>query len=457
MKQSEDKRNTIRRIVFGAASASFGGASATARSNRGDPPPQVTGSMAKSPFEAHRRVRIGFIGLGVRGVELLANTMPLERADIVALCDSVADRAALAANILMKSGRSAPDVYSGSEDAWERLCKLNLDLVIIATPWEWHTPMALRAMNSGAHVGVEIPAATKLDDCWKLVRTSERTKRHCMLLENVCYGQEELLVLNMIRAGVFGDIVHCEGASIHDLRAQLAEIPPNGGRGGWRRRAHRERIGDLYPTHGLGPLANYLDINRGDLLASIVSVSSRERGLSSFVARHAKPGAPIREERYRAGDMTTSMLRTRSGVSVMLQHCVTGPRPYTRHNLVQGTLGAFAGFPARIYLDSRTSKGHPEWQPLGDLAKAYEHPLWSKEGETARKLGGHGGMDYIMMYRLLDSMTSGREPDIDVYDAAAWSCVTALSAESIRQKGATLTIPDFTNGQWAAGRTRFLG
>jgi predicted dehydrogenase len=302
---------------------------------------------------------------------------------------------------------------------------------------------------------LEIPASTTLEGCWALVRESERSRRHCILLENVCYGQEELMVLNMVRAGLLGQVVHVEGAYIHDLRAQLAELPPNEGRGAWRRRAHRERIGDLYPTHGLGPLSSYLGINRGDRIESIVSVSSREVGLSSFISNNAQPTAAMRAEKFICGDVTTSMLGTHSGVSIMLQHCVVGPRPYSRHNLVQGTRGAFIGFPARYYLDDPSRLTHPAWRDAMELAPQYEHPLWSKEGDTARALGGHGGMDYIMMFRLIDAMTAGRPPDIDVYDAAVWSAVSPLSAESIRQ-GASVGIPDFTNGAWSRKRAGFL-
>jgi predicted dehydrogenase len=447
------RRQAIKRIVS-AMGAATGAAQASTKAR---PAQESTGAMIDRPFDRRTRVRVGLIGAGVRGIELLANMLPLKSVDVVAVCDVATERARKAAAMVANAGRPTPAQHADADDAWERMLQQSpLDLVVIATPWELHVPMAVGAMRAGAHAAVEIPAATTLDGCWALVTESERARRHCVLLENVCYGQEELLVLGLVRAGVLGEIVHCEGAYIHDLRAQLAEIPPNAGRGAWRRAAHRTRVGDLYPTHGLGPLASYLHLNRGDVLRSLVSVSSREAGLRSFIAGHADKGAAIRNERFRCGDVTTTVLATRLGLSIMLQHSVVGPRPYTRHNLVQGTLGTFAGFPPRIYLDEQRRGPHPEWQGLGELARKFEHPLWSKEGEIARALGGHGGMDYIMMFRLITAITEGRPPDIDVYDAAAWSSVTALSALSIERGGSAVAVPDFTNGAWSTRRRPFL-
>lgn len=450
------RRRAIGRLAGSlAAAGTLTASSAVERKSEASQGDGTTGSMAGRPFERRSRVRVGVIGCGVRGIELLANTLPIPSVDVIAVCDSIGSRAERAAAIAEKSGRPRPTVIGGSEVAWEKLTEREPDLVLVATPWDWHVPMALHLMRAGAHVGLEIPASTTLDGCLALVRESERSRRHCILLENVCYGQEELMVLNMVRGGALGKVVHVEGAYIHDLRAQLAELPPNEGRGAWRRRAHRERIGDLYPTHGLGPLASYLGINRGDRIKSIVSVSSREAGLSTFISKNAPPKAAIRAEQFNCGDVTTSMLRTHAGVSIMLQHCVVGPRPYTRHNLVQGTRGCYIGFPPRYYVDDPNSAAHPVWRDAKELERKYEHPLWSKEGDTARALGGHGGMDYIMMFRLIDAITAGRPPDIDVYDAAAWSAVSPLSAESIRL-GASVPIPDFTNGAWESKRAGFL-
>lgn len=452
--QLHDRRRALKRIV-----STVGVSAVVASGHNGAVMAQSlsSGTMIDRPFDRHPLVQVGVIGIGVRGSELLANMIPLKKVHIAALCDTFPERTRRAAKMLSDAGRPSAQLFDGTEDAWKRMCEeLKLDLVVIATPWELHVPMAIGAMRAGAHVATEIPAATTLDGCWALVRESELTLRHCVLLENVCYGEEELLVLNMVKSGLFGTLVHCEGAYIHDLRSQLAEIPPNAGRGAWRRAAHRNREGDLYPTHGLGPIASYLGLNRGDVLDTIVSVSSRQAGLSSFVDRTAPRSAPIRRERFRCGDVTTSLLRTRAGVSIMLQHCVTGPRPYTRHNLVQGTEGTFAGFPPRIYLDKAKRGLHPEWRDLGELAKSHQHDLWKKEGETARALGGHGGIDYIMLFRLIDAMTAGKRPDIDVYDAAAWSCVSPLSAVSIGQGSKAVTVPDFTDGAWSASRKGFL-
>ena len=347
---TQDPSDNSRRRAIGRLAGSFAAAGALAAASAAEkmvaasPGAASTGSMAGQPFEKRSRVRVGIIGCGVRGIELLANALPIHDVDVVAVCDSIRSRAVRAADITEKSGRSRPASITGSENAWEKLTDRDLDLVIVATPWDWHVPMALHAMRAGAHVGLEIPASTTLEGCWALVRESERSRRHCVLLENVCYGQDELMVLNMVRAGVLGEIVHVEGAYIHDLRAQLAELPPNEGRGAWRRRAHRKRIGDLYPTHGLGPLASYLGINRGDRIESIVSVSSREAGLSSFIANNAPPAAAIRAEKFICGDVTTSMLGTHSGVSIMLQHCVVGPRPTPGTTLCRGRAAPSSDF-----------------------------------------------------------------------------------------------------------------
>jgi hypothetical protein len=322
----------------------------------------------------------------------------------------------------------------------------DVDFAYIATLWEWHVPHAVAAMQNGKHALVEVPAATTLADCWKLVDTSEKTRRHCIMLENCCYGYTELMVLNMIRDGMFGDLLYGEAAYLHDLRRLLFE---DRSEGLWRRKPHMEKNGNLYPTHGLGPVANYMGINRGDRFDYIVSMSSPQRGLDAWRAANVPKDSPKWKEKYVCGDMNVSLIKTVNGLMINLQHDVVNPHPYDRLNLIHGVKGIFRDYPPRIYFDG----GKPEEYTSIDPYKAkYEHDLWKRQGELARKLGGHGGMDFLMVYRTVQSMKDGAVPDMDVYDAAAWSAPGPLSEESVKKGSAPVPIPDFTRGQWKRKR-----
>jgi len=303
-------------------------------------------------------------------------------------------------------------------------------------------PHAIAAMEAGIHVAVEVPAATTLDDCWRLVDTSERTRRHCILLENCCYGWQEMLALNLIRAGVLGVVTHAEAGYVHDLRDILFE---NASEGLWRRDPHRTRDGNHYPTHGLGPVAAYLDIHRGDRFTRLVSMSSQSASLADWRDRNVPGDDPRRAETYVCGDMNSSLLQTARGRTVLLQHDVVTPRPYTRLNLVQGTRGAIADYPPRIHVDGRTA-GH-DWEPL-EAYKEFEDPLWTRAGTSAQ--GGHGGMDYLMLLDLVETLRRGGVPRIDVYDAAAWSAPFELSERSVASGNLPVDFPDFTRGRWGA-------
>jgi hypothetical protein len=281
-----------------------------------------------------------------------------------------------------------------------------------------------------------------LQECWDLVDTSETTRKHCVILENCCYGETEMMVLGMVRDGLFGEITHAEGAYLHDLRGILTA---NEGEGLWRRFPHMKLNGNLYPTHGLGPVAHYMDVHRGDRFDYMVSVSSPEASLSAYVKTKFPDGDPKRKEKYVCGDMNTSIIKTVKGRTILLQHDVVNPRPYSRINTISGTLGAFADYPPRIFVDGQKDES---WQNLDAFRDKYSHPLWKTGGDTARKLGGHGGMDYIENFRLMDCMKRGLLPDIDVYDAAAWSAPAALSEASVAQNGAPQKFPDFTRGKW---------
>ena len=428
-------------LQAGAASAIGLGLSsleATART----PEAHVQGkTMMDVPFEA-KEPQLGIIGVGGRGTSLLEDLLAAN-AQVRAICDVVPEKAKNAQQLIEKAGQHGPELYTESDRAYERLvARDDLDLVIIATPWRWHVPMAAAGMQKGKHVAVEVPAATTIDDCWQLVNTSEATRRHCIMLENCCYGYNETLVLRMVRAGVFGDLLYGEGGYLHDLREELFS---NKGEGLWRRTVHTQRNGNLYPTHGLGPVANYMSINRGDRFDYLVSMSTPQRGLDAYRSAHLEKGDPRWAERYINGDMNTSLIKTAHGLTLTLKHDVSNPRPYDRINTVAGTKGIFADYPPRIYLDGQ--KGEEAWASL-DAFKEYEHPLWKQEGDVARKAGGHGGMDFIMVYRLLDCMRKGLPPDMDVYDAASWSAPGPLSLTSLQAGSAPAKFPDFTRGHW---------
>ncbi|MEP0765266.1 MAG: Gfo/Idh/MocA family oxidoreductase [Fimbriimonadia bacterium] len=406
-------------------------------------PPAVGPSMIGVPYEGFRTVRVGIIGVGGRGTGLLGDLLAIPDVQVKAICDIVRDKVLNAQRMVVRAGQPIPEGYWASETDYENLCKRDdLDLIYIATPWDWHVPMAVSGMLCGKHVGVEVPAATTVKDCWKLVDTSEKTRKHCVMLENVCYGYSEMMVLNMVRAGLFGELTHGEAAYIHDLRGLLFS---GGGEALWRREAHTKRNGNLYPTHGLGPVAQYMGVNRGDKFDVLVSLSSPEKGFTLWQQTRLASDDPRRKEKYVCGDMNTSIIRTALGRTIMLQHDTVSPRPYDRINLISGTKGTFRGFPDRIFIDGQPDH---DWQSLDPFRERYEHPLWKKEGEMARKLGGHGGMDYIMSFRLIECMKEGLVPDMDVYDAAAWSVPGPLSEESNRKGGMPVKFPDFTRGRW---------
>jgi predicted dehydrogenase len=307
----------------------------------------------------------------------------------------------------------------------------------------------LAALRAGKHAGTEVPAAYTLEDCWKLVDASEAARRHCLIMENCCYDASETTVLNMVRAGLFGDLVHGECAYNHDLRGILFEEKDEGL---WRRRHHTLRDSNLYPTHGLGPMAQYMSINRGDRFDHIVSMSSAHQGLETYRKDHLAPADPRFREVYKTGDYNTSIIKTAKGRTIMLQHNVSTPRPYDRINLIQGTKGIFRDYPPRIFIDGQAG-GHT-WTTLDKYREQYESPLWKNQGEMARKLGGHGGMDFLMCYRLVQCMREGLAPDIDVYDAAAWSVPGPLSQVSVAKGSMPVKFPDFTRGLWQRDRPR---
>ena len=397
------------------------------------------------------RVRIGFIGLGNRGPGAVQRMSHIEGVDIRALCDKLPERADKANAILAKAGLPKADTYSG-EEGWKALCeRKDIDLVYICTPWHLHTPMVVHALRSGKHAATEVPAAVTVEECWQLVETSEKTRRHCMMLENCCYDFFELLTLNMARNGLFGELLHAEGAYIHDLSRDYL-FNKGGYNDMWRLKANMNRSGNLYPTHGLGPIAQCLDIGRGDRMDYLVSMTSADFTLAPLATEMAAKDdffKPYTGKSYR-GNMNSTTIRTAKGRTLLLQHDISSPRPYSRIHLLSGTKGMASKWPS----PQRIAFGHA-WlkdEEMKEMEAKYTPPIVKHIGEIAKSVGGHGGMDFIMDWRLIDCLRNGLPLDQDVYDAAAWSCIVPLSDASAKARAKSMDIPDFTRGAWKTNK-----
>jgi predicted dehydrogenase len=395
-------------------------------------------------------VRIGFIGLGQRGPDAVLRMSKIEGVEIKGLCDIRPEKAEAAKQSLANTSHK-PELYSGDKDIWKKMVDRNdLDLIYIATPWALHTPMAVYAMKAGKHVCTEVPAAKTIDECWQLVETSESTKKHCMMLENCCYDFFELLTLNMVRQGVFGEILHAEGAYIHDL-VEL-NFSKEGYYDMWRLKENF-RKGNLYPTHGLGPIAQALNINRGDRMDYLTSTSTDD----FTMAQHAKELAekdnfykPFANKTYR-GNMNTTIVRTVNGKTIMIQHDVSSPRVYSRIHLISGTKGAAIKYPE----PGRINIGHKDWATEAEMKEftdKYQPPIVTKVGELAKQIGGHGGMDFLMDWRTIDCLRNGLPLDMDVYDAATWSCIAPLTEKSVAKRSMSVDVPDFTQNDWKTNK-----
>jgi hypothetical protein len=398
-----------------------------------------------APFSAPpiETVRIGFVGIGGQGSSHVKNLLKIPGCRITAWCVVRPDRVDWAAAQITAAGHPAPAPYARGPRDFERLCETeSLDLVYNATPWEFHVPIMLSAMKNGKHTATEVPAAMTLDDCWALVETAEKLQKHCVLMENCNYDRMEMMVYNMVRQGVFGEILHGEGGYLHDLRSiKFADS----GEGLWRRAWATKVNGNLYPTHGLGPVANCLDINRGDRFDYLVSMSGPSRGLQDWAAEHVPAASPKRHEKYVLGDINVSLIKTARGRTIIVQNGTNLPRPYSRIHIVQGTKGLFQGYPNRVYIEGRGRED--AWQDASDVLGEFEHPLWKELADRAQG-AGHGGMDYIEDYRLIKCLREGRPTDMNVYDAAALSAVVELSTRSNGRRSTAVDFPDFTRGKW---------
>ena len=403
-------------------------------------------SMMGFRAEPLEKVRVGIIGVGSRGPGAVHRLSAIPNVEITAVSDLFEDRVDRQVKALADKGKPAPARYFGSKDEWKKLCESKeVDLVYICTPWLLHTPMAVYAMECGKHAATEVPAAVSTEQCWQLVDTAERTRRHCMMLENCCYGYNELLALNLCRKGVLGELVHGEAAYIHDLRDP--KLDKNAYQGQWRLEFSKQHNGNPYPTHGLGPVCQYMDINRGDRFEYLTSVSSGQFGLSLFAAEKYGKNSNEAKMPYKLGDMNTTIIKTYRGRTIMVQHDTTSARPYSRLNLISGTKGVLSDYPLRVAFSPK-SHGWMDDKELAQLKAKYVHPLWDKNGESAKKMGGHGGMDFLMDLRLCHCLQNGLPLDIDVYDTALWSSLVELSERSVERNGASVKVPDFTRGGW---------
>ena len=447
-----NRRDFIKKTILGAGLVSTGLVSCTNSQEQGQKI-KVERTRAQafnmSGYAAPKleTVRIGIIGLGMRGRGAVRRMCHIDGVEIVAVCDKLPERTAKQLEIVKEKGLPAPKNITGTEEAWKAVCEdPDIDLVYICTPWEWHTPMAVYAMENGKHTTVEVPAAKTLDECWQLVETSERTKKHCMMLENACYDFFELQILNMVRQGYFGEIIHCEGAYIHDLRS--LNFAKNGYVDMWRLKENATRNGNLYPTHGLGPVCQVLNINRGDKMDYLTAMQSDDFHMGKLAKEKAAEDNFYDQfvgKDYR-GNMNTTVIRTIKGKTIMLHHDVTSPRPYSRIHLVSGTKGVVQKYP----LPGRIATEH-EWFDEAEMKKLeeqYTPELVKLVRNIAEQVGGHGGIDFIMDWRLIDCLRNGLPLDQDVYDAALWSSIGPLSEWSVANRSNSIDVPDFTCGSW---------
>jgi len=435
-----DKRSGLTRRQLLAAGAGAAAAGPALAGVQAAPPGLLTAPKVPN-------VRIGFVGVGGMGTVHVRNLLAVNEAspgvEIRAVCDIRPEHAERARDFIREAGGPDPALYTRGERDYERMCaEEELDLVFTATPWRFHVPVCIAAMENGKHAATEVPAATTIAECWQLVETAERTGRHCVMMENCNYGRWEMMVFHMVRMGVFGEVLHAEGGYLHDLRGVKFA---NRGEGLWRRAHSRTRDANLYPTHGLGPVANCMDIGRGDRFDYLVSMSGPSRGLQDYAREHFPEGAPQRAEEFTLGDVNLSLIRTARGRTITVVHDTNLPRPYSRINLVQGTRGLFHGYPNRVYVEGR-SESH-RWDDAEVWYEEYAHPLWRNVASPGEDLG-HGRMDYLEDYRLIRCLQEGLPTEMNVYDAAALSAVTDLSERSVADRSRPMVFPDFTRGGW---------
>lgn len=419
-----------------------------------------------SLFAANKdKVRLGYIGVGERGMSHISEACLRDDVEITAICDIKERSLKICRQYIAKKGRPAPTEYTGGLDAYKKLLdRKDIDAVIIATPWQFHHPQAIDAMKAGKYVGCEVIAGITTEDHWDIVHTSEKTGVPYMTLENVCYRRDVMAVLNMVRQGLFGEIVHLEGGYQHNLRNVLfndgqhayghgVEFGPNAlSEAQWRTQFNIDRDGDIYPTHGAGPVMQYIDINRGNRFTNLVSFSSKAKGLSAYVEEMA-PGNKNAKINYKNGDVITTMINCANGETVLLSHDTHLPRPYSLGFRVQGTKGLWMDVNKSLYID-HLSKQDDEWESVDEWFKKYDHPLW-KKNEAKATGAGHGGMDWFVFNGFVEAVKQKKQTPIDVYDSVTMSVITPLSEKSLKEGNMPQQFPDFTKGKWQGRKNTF--
>lgn len=410
-------------------------------------PPRESGQTDVLQLTADKidTVRVGFIGIGGRGGGAVWRYAFIPTAKISAICDLKQERLDYIQKTLVDRNINLPykiKEYCGDENEWKKMCESDeIDLVYITTDWGNHTPMAVYAMEHGKHVVIEVPAATTLEECWQLVNAAEKTRKHCMMLENCCYDYFELTTLNMAQQGILGEIVHGEGAYIHELKGMIKGNE-------WRKDWNVKYNGNLYPTHGLGPVCQAMNIHRGDKMDYLVSISSNQFGMTQLAKEHFGADSPEAKQTYARGDMNTSIIRTAKGKTIMVQHDVTSPRPYSRLHTISGTKGYVQKYPTENIALVPAQHSFMTDTQRDSVMKVYEHPIIKQIGAVAAEVGGHGGMDFIMDWRLIYCLNNSLPLDMDVYDAAEWSSLVELTRISLESNGSPVEVPDFTRGAW---------
>ncbi len=416
--------------------------------------------------EPETKVRLGFIGVGMRGQNHLDLALRRSDVEVVAICDVQQRMIDSSKEMIKKSGKAMPQVIMEGNYGYKKLLEnKNIDAVIIATPWEWHTVMCRDAMRAKKYVGCEVITGMTLEECWELVHTSEETGMPLMMLENVCYRRDVMAVLSMVRKNIFGEIIHLQGGYQHDLREvkfNNGKQPYGGGvefgekafsEASWRTLHSVNRDGDLYPTHGIGPVAMMIDINRGNRLTELVSFSTKARGLHNFIVKNGGENHPNAKVNFKLGDIVTTMIKCANGETILLQHDTNLPRPYSLGFRVQGTSGIWMDVNKSIYIEGQSKEPH-EWESADTWLSTHDHPLWKKYGNDAAG-AGHGGMDWFVLNAFVESVKRKTNTPQDVYDAVTWSAITPLSETSIRLGGETVDFPDFTQGQWMYRKNEF--
>ncbi|MGY8885747.1 MAG: Gfo/Idh/MocA family protein [Flavobacteriales bacterium] len=405
------------------------------------------------------RLNVAFIGVGLRGTNHLNNVLLREDVNVVAICDIDERRNTIALEMIAKAGQKKPKVFGENDYDYRNMLKLSkIDAVIISTPWLWHTRMAKDSMRAGKYTAVEVSASNTLEECWDLVNTHEETGSHLMILENVNYRRDIMAVLNMVRQNLFGELVHFRCGYQHDLRfVKLNDGKTAYGKGvefgekgisesAWRTQHSLLRNADVYPTHGVGPIATMCNINRGNRFMSITSNASKAVGIHNYIVKNGGEDHPNAKLKFKQGDVITSTIETANGETIIVTHDCNSPRPYSLGFRVQGSEGLWEVDGNRIYIEGKAQKPH-QWDDANEWLERYDHPLWKKYGEKATG-AGHGGMDFFVMQAFIESAKQNIAPPLDVYDAAAWSAITPLSEISIENNGEPQDFPDFTRGNW---------